>query len=392
MGAVPAQATIVSRAHASILPSFPKRVPISLLVAVATALLALAYVLARELIGDEAKGIPPSAKAHTAPSVPEPAKPNAPAGAQSAAGFLERLRRGLSPSGSEPQTVAAFPAEGWLCRIRGAHPADEGTGAVMAASTTSPTAGKMPVLRTNDLRHYLNQRLTAAAAEAAHDSVRNGNAVASKTDSHMVRPVLKSLDAVLNHILASGKGGAPRALLVAGASAKVDATAEAISIARALVARHEQVVLVDLGRGPAAVSGPLGLPRAPGLADLAAGRASFEDIVRIDPDTPLQVIAAGNPKLAAKGDENGRFTRIFEALTQAYESVVLHADREAVRKLTPALKFELPVVVAVLPAGASASSTKIDLTDFSALGCPVVVYQQGGKEPRSRSLGRVAAI
>jgi hypothetical protein len=249
----------------------------------------------------------------------------------------------------------------------------------------------MPVLRTNDLRHYLNQRLTAAA-EAANDSVRNGNAVASKTDSDKVGPVLKSLDAVLNHILASGNGGAPCALLVAGASAKVDATAEAISIARALVARREQVVLVDLTCGPAAVSGPLGLPRAPGLTDVAAGRASFEDVVRIDGDTSLQVIAAGNPKLAAEGDENGRFGHVFEALTQAYERVVLHADREAVRKLTPALKFDLPVVVAVLPAGASTSSTNIDLTDFSALGCPVVVYEQSGKEPRSRLLGRVAAI
>jgi len=492
MGAVPAQATIVSRAHASILPSFPKRGPISLLVAVATALLALAYVLARELIGapavpritrgaggraerrgsptlraprepateaatttseaqtamaplpkveksvvrpvpeaspaeqvelplatsarassamaaasasepkrpsllqrrraDEAKGKPPSAKAQAAPSGTEPAKPNAPAGAQSAAGFLERLRRGLAPSGSEPQTVAAPPAEGWLRRMRGARPADKGTGTVKAAGTTPPIAGNAPVLRTNDLRHYLNQRLTAAAAEAANDSVHNGNAVASKTDSNKVGPVLKSLDAVLNHILASGKGGAPRALLVAGASAKVDATAEAISIARALVARREQVVLVDLTRGPAAVSGPLGLPRAPGLTDVAAGRAGFEDVVRIDGDTSLQVIAAGNPKLAAKGDENGRFGHVFEALTQAYESVVLHADREAVRKLTPALKFELPVVVAVLPAGASTSSTNIDLTDFSALGCPVVVYEQSGKEPRSRLLGRVAAI
>jgi len=392
MGAVPAQATIVSWAHASILPSFPKRGSISLLVAVATALLALAYVLARELIGDEAKGRPPSAKAQAAPSVPEPTKLNAPAGLQSAAGFLERLRRNLAPSGSEPQTVAAPPAEGWLRHIRGTHPADEGTGAVRAVSTTSPTTRKMPVLRTNDLRHYLNQRLTAATAEAANDSVRNGNAVASKTDSHIVGPVLKSLHAVLNHILASGKGGAPRVLLVAGASAKVDATAEAISIARALVARREQVVLVDLTRGPAAVSGPLGLPRAPGLTELAAGRSSFDDVVRIDADTSLQVIAAGNPKLAAKGDENGRFTRVFEALTQAYESVVLHADRETVRKLTPALKFEPPVVVAVLPAGASTSSTNIDLTDFSALGCPVVVYEQSGKEPRSRLLGRVAAL
>ncbi|HUU25327.1 MAG TPA: hypothetical protein VMW68_07150, partial [Methyloceanibacter sp.] len=47
---VPAQAAIVSRAHASVLPSFPKRGPLTLLVTTATALLALAYILARELI------------------------------------------------------------------------------------------------------------------------------------------------------------------------------------------------------------------------------------------------------------------------------------------------------------------------------------------------------
>jgi Mrp family chromosome partitioning ATPase len=250
----------------------------------------------------------------------------------------------------------------------------------------------MPVLRTNDLRHYLNQRLAASAAEAANDSPRKSDATASRADGDKVGPVLKSLDAVLNHILASGKGAAPRALLVAGASAKVDAAAEAIAIARALVARREQVVLVDLTRGATAVSGPLGLPRAPGLSDLAAARAGFEDVVRIDSESPLQVIPAGNPKLAVKGDENERFTRIFEALMQAYDSVVLHADREAMRKFTPALKFELPLVVAVLPAGASASNSKTDLSDFAALGCPVLVYEQSGKAPRSKLLGRVAAI
>ncbi|MGZ5849859.1 MAG: GumC family protein, partial [Methyloceanibacter sp.] len=45
MGPVPAQAAIVSRARASILPSFPKRGPLSLLVMAATALLALCYVV-----------------------------------------------------------------------------------------------------------------------------------------------------------------------------------------------------------------------------------------------------------------------------------------------------------------------------------------------------------
>ena len=505
MGSVPAQATIVSRAHASVLPSFPKRGSMSLLVAAAMALLALAYVLARELIGapavareplreseprvrerrrpqvepavvppaatvpqsqpvappapvreaapappraqpeaarplatpavaktaateqaelplaasagasraaaaasvsppkkssflpsrrrDDAKGSPANAKPQAVTIAPMPPQDsNASPSQQSAAGFLDRLRRGLSQTQGDPQTPAPQPTGGWLARIRGAQPADEGnegSGAMQEAAAAPLTGGNMPVLRTNDLRAYLNQRLTASASEPANDSVRKADAVASKTGRDKVGPVLKSLDAVLNHILASGKGGAPRALLVAGTSPKVDATAEAISIARALVARREQVVLVDLTRGPTAISGPLGLPRSPGLSDLAAGRAGFEDVVKIDADTPLQVIAAGNPKLAASGDENDRFGRVFEALTQTYDCVVLHADPEAVRKLTPALKFELPVVVAVLPAGSSARSDKTDLADFSALGCPVLVYEQNSA--RSRLLGRVAA-
>jgi Mrp family chromosome partitioning ATPase len=250
----------------------------------------------------------------------------------------------------------------------------------------------MPVLKTNDLRAYLNQRLAASAAEAANDSVRKEGSSAAKPGSDKVGPVLKSLDAVLNHVLASGQGAAPRALLVGAASPKLDATSEAISIARALVARREQVVLVDLARGAASVSGALGLPRTPGIADLFAGVAGFEDVVRLDGDTALQVIPAGNPKLAGSDDENGRFARVFEALTQAYDCVVLHADRETLRKLTPGLRFELPVVVAVLPAGAEASGAKTDVSDFSALGCPVLVYEQNGKAPRSRFLGRVAAV
>jgi tyrosine-protein kinase Etk/Wzc len=386
MGSVPAQATIVSRAHASILPSFPKRDALSLLVAIATALLSLSYVLARELIGAPAeirgparakpKAVPDSADAKPAVVTP------------SAAGFLERLRRGLAPG--ETPTTAPEPQGGWLGRIRPARPA-AGDSNVNGDAAPSQTAGNMPVLRTNDLRHYLNQRLAASAAEAAND-LPKGDKAPSKPVSHKVGPVLKPLDAVLNHILAAGKGGAPRTVLVAGAPAKLDATAEAIAIARALVARREQVVLVDLTRGPASISGALGLPRTPGLTDLVAGRAGFEDVVRIDDDSSLQVISAGNPKLSARDDENERFGHLFEALTKAYDSVVLHADREAVRQLTPALKFELPIMVAVLPAGASDSGTKTDLAEFSALGCPVLVYEQDGKKPRSRFFERVATV
>jgi Mrp family chromosome partitioning ATPase len=295
-------------------------------------------------------------KARTGQGAPDKSEANAPAGTQSAAGFLERFRRSLSAETGEAQG-----------------------------------ATKPPVLRTNDLRHYRNQRLAVSAAEAAKKSTRRTDTAPSKSDAEKVSPALKSIDAVLNHVLANGKGAAPGALLVAGGTSKVDATAEAIAIARALVAKHEQVVLVDLTRGVASVSGALGLPRVPGLSDLAAGHASFEDVVRIDPETSLQVIPAGNPKLVVNDDANERFSRLFDALTQAYDSVVLHADRDLVRQFTPALKFEFPLVVAVLPGAASTTGAKSDLTTFSALGCPVVVYEQNGKR-RSRLFERVAAI
>jgi len=454
MRAVPAQAAIVSRAHASVLPSFPKIGPITLLVTAVTALLALAYVLAREMIGAPAEqreplraseprlkarrepparpaaasgepiAAPPPMAATASPQQPkepssrpawlrmragqtEAVKANAPTASpqsaetdpsagelSAAAGLLDRLRRGLSLGAGGPPAVEPQPTVGLLDRLRRVLPTGDGK----AGESTDTPAGSTPdavgmPLRPNDLRHYLNQRIAAAASEPASDSVRNGGASTPKGSTSKVGPVLKSLDALLNHILASAKGGggAPRALLVAGVSAKVDATPEAIHIARALVARREQVVLVDLTRGASAVSGALGLPRAPGFTDLAAGRAGFDDVVRIDADTPLQVIAAGNPKVKTKGDEAESFTRVFEELTQVYDCVVFHADREAVRTLAPALKFELPVVVAVLPPGAGAKSLTQDLSDFSALGCPVLVYEQNGKEPRSGLLARVAA-
>jgi uncharacterized protein involved in exopolysaccharide biosynthesis len=521
MGAVPAQAAIVSRAHASVLPSFPKIGPITLLVTVVTALLALAYVLAREMIGAPAEqreplraseprlkarrepparpaaasgepiaasppvrpaaaATPPALPPRAAPAVkPEtavvtvvkapPAVASAPKG-EPAVGCAPKVESGVAasaPKAAPAVAVSAPKAEPAVASAPSAEPAPpplaasaETSAPVATASPqqpkesssrpawlrmragqteavkanaptaspqfaeTDPSAGELSAaaglldrlrrglslgageppavepqpavgmpLRPNDLRHYLNQRITAATSEPASDSVRNGAASTPKGSTSKVGPVLKSLDAVLNHILASAKGGGstPRALLVAGVSAKVDATPEAIQIARALVAKREQVVLLDLTRGASAVSGALGLPRAPGFTDLAAGRAGFDDVVRIDADTPLQVIAAGNPKVKAKGNEAESFTRVFEALTQVYDCVVFHADREAVRTLAPALKFELPVVVAVLPPGAGAKSLTQDLSDFSALGCPVLVYEQNGKEPRSGLLARVAA-
>jgi len=525
MGAVPAQATIVSSAHASVLPSFPKRGPLSLLVMAATALLSLAYVLARELISgttqtaprpvqqarpkprrherirpaaepapaqpkprpaasmsrpeDKASGapaavsVPPARKlpvvipvgtlarephqaraeaetkaqpeartkapeeakseAPSEPSTPPPfqakpakrpswlkvsaprrpaAKPEAtsaksqapmakserpvaepdpeapsdksiwtppppePAPTFAATGLLDRLRQEFPQSAPDTASDEERKRSGFLGRFR----------RTTSKEDSKPTSKgvEMSALSPNDLRHYLTQRIASSDVGETPPAPKAGYG--------KVGPVLKTLDAVLDRVLTSATGGLPRALLVASTSPKADATQTAINLARALVDRNEQVVLVDLAKGASAVSGPLGMPRVPGFADLAAGRATFADVIRVDEETPLQVIPAGNPTIRGAEPEPDRFMRVFEALTQAYGCVVLHADLAAVEALLPALKFELPVMVAVLPTRARPDAEQEALSTFQALGCPVVIYEGNGRQRRMGLFSRTAAV
>ena len=245
----------------------------------------------------------------------------------------------------------------------------------------------------NDLRSYLQRRAALQNRDPAKHAWRRETATSRVKGP--VGPVLKSLDAVFNHIRARSAGPTSRVVLAVPVSTDVDATDEAIRIARALVSGKQRALLVDLTRSAAAVSGRLGLPRAPGFTELAADRADFEHVIHLDGETPLQVIPAGNPTVKADGDDIDRATRIFEALIQAYDCIVLHADHETARKLEPALDGCLQVVVAVLPPGESAKVGEKGLAELTAFGCPVVPYEQTGEERRSgRSglFGRAAAI
>jgi hypothetical protein len=343
--------------------TLPERGSFSLTVGLAAALLAIVYFLARDLLGGTYGAGRAAAQSSQIAFVTRlrgsarqaRVAARAEPGAQSAAGFLARFRRSLEAAeGEAEEAVKEFGARGFA-RLR------------FATDSAAENDG-------NDLRHYLNKRLAASQGEAR-------NAIAPEHDAGA--HVLKSLDAVLGEILPARQDTGSRALLVGGAAA-IDATAEAISIARALVAAGHQVVLLDLAHGPHSISAALGLPRFPGLSDLAAGRAQFEDVIGLDADTPLHVIAAGNPRFAADG--NGRFAAILAALTEAYDSVVLHADREALRRTAPDLRVEMSI--AVCPQGTGGTA---DLSGFKALGCRTLAYEQGGKR-RPRFLGWAAAL
>jgi Mrp family chromosome partitioning ATPase len=228
----------------------------------------------------------------------------------------------------------------------------------------------------NDLRSYLQRRPVLLSRDLAKEPGRDAPAP-PKPAQVRIGPVLKSLDAVLHHVSVRATEDTTRAVLVIAARPEIDASGEAIHLARAQASHWQRGVLVDLTHGGTLVADPLGLPHAPGFAELAAGRASFDKIIHVDDETPLQVIPAGNPTVRTeKGNE--RLARIFEALAQTYDFIVLHADRVTARTLESVLAGRLHSVVAVLAPGEGKSSAT-SLAALTAFGCPILPYEQTAK-------------
>jgi Mrp family chromosome partitioning ATPase len=243
----------------------------------------------------------------------------------------------------------------------------------------------------NDLRSYLQQRSALGSQAPAKEPEPNGSAPPKHANGNAAAtPALTSLDEVLDHLQLLAEQDAPRAVLVMAAGPEIDASREAIAVARALLPQARLRVLVDLARGPNAVSDELGLPRTPGFAELAAGTAGFDDIVHVDEETPLQVIPPGGLAVwPNSGTGSKRLARIFEALAQAYDVIVLHADRGTALMLRPILAGRLQRIVAVLARGQSKGSDS-SLLELAVFGCPVLAYAQGESERRRSFLGRAA--
>jgi succinoglycan biosynthesis transport protein ExoP len=126
-----------------------------------------------------------------------------------------------------------------------------------------------------------------------------------------------------------------------GSAPDLDTGAIAVRFARAL-ARDARVVLVAVGASDAAIKEISSDPDAPGLAELAAGSASFGDIITKDRASGLNLIVAGRDGamrsglMAAPG-----MSKNFDALAYSYAHVVIDAgglrgrDMEAVARIAP---------------------------------------------------------
>jgi uncharacterized protein involved in exopolysaccharide biosynthesis/Mrp family chromosome partitioning ATPase len=310
LNSAPADARVISRATVSNVPAYPKKLPTVLIATLAMLVLSAGWALTRELL---------------APQVVV-ARTDAPA--------------------DVPEVRADSPAK---------IPADFAAAAPVSAAAPVPSAGLAA-----RMAKVLRQRKVAEdtlAAEHAEDNVppradrfedEAPLVPTASTQDEMPEP-LPAADAPISSVEAiaeglrdtAGPAGAGNRIAVLAASHGMDTGKIAIKLARSL-AEDSRVVLVGLGFADEAVKAISGDPAAAGLAELAAGTASFADIITKDKLSNLHLIASGRAAtdriaiLSAPG-----VATTFQALARSYDHVVINAgagwgpEMEALGELAP---------------------------------------------------------
>jgi len=159
---------------------------------------------------------------------------------------------------------------------------------------------------------------------------------------------MASMPSVALHLVGKAPAEGGFRSLVTGETQSIDPTREAIALCQALAAERRQVVLIDWDLDGNGIAAQLKLPEAPGIADLVAGQASFEDVVHRLPGQETHLIGAG--ALAALGDrefDTEQLNLVLDALDEAYDHIVVAGTYEAVRLLFEAIqgRFDAGIIV-----------------------------------------------
>jgi exopolysaccharide transport family protein len=308
LGAVPSDARIISRATVSNTPYFPKKLPIVLIATLATLFLAAGFITTGELLaGNVYRTESPILDAPVA--APAPIEPVVPAAKRR----WSLSRKAAAPVEPEPGLVPGqilAPEQGLA--------SDQGLAPEQAAVPQPEAPGSLSI---------------GAMAQALRESGDTGKRIA-----------------------------------VIGAAGDAGTTSTAVALARNL-ATSARVILVDLSLERPSLAAISTDPRAPGVADLARGTASFGQVITRDRFSRVQLIAAG--RVGADSATIYKSERIaigIDALARAYDHVVIDAGAaqsilsERIARLAPCA---LLVANGVAPAKAQAVREHLAQSGFT---------------------------
>jgi Mrp family chromosome partitioning ATPase/capsule polysaccharide export protein KpsE/RkpR len=190
---------------------------------------------------------------------------------------------------------------------------------------------------------------------------------------------LESIEKLAGDIGTAGESA--RRITVVGASRNVGATMTAIALARSL-AKQSRVVLVDLALGAPNLSAIASDPKAPGIAELVNGTASFGQIITRDRHSRAHLIMAGQTDLNASSLMlSQRLAITLEALGRTYDHVLIDAGvvTEAVLDRLATLSQRV-VLVAAEADDPATTSAKRTLLDAGFANVTVLVRGSNGPE------------
>jgi len=185
-------------------------------------------------------------------------------------------------------------------------------------------------------------------------------------------------------------GEAGRRVAVIGAAAGNGATLTAVALARTL-SQNARVVMVDLALERPELASITLDPRAPGIADLVRGTASFGQIITRDRISRVQVVPAGRVGSdAAMIFMSERLSIAMDALSRTYDHIVIDAGAAP---YVPADRIARLAPCGVLVAGAashdSVNATRDNLANAGF--ADIAVFDGTASALESESIGSVAA-
>ena len=121
-----------------------------------------------------------------------------------------------------------------------------------------------------------------------------------------------------------------------------------IELVQELSDRGLAAILVDWSPDGSGLASKLGLSRTPGISELLAGAAKFEDVVQRLQDSDAHVIAAGAAQqYSPEGPDPDQLNLVLDALDEAYAHIVVVGPHDAARLLFEAIegRFDAGITV-----------------------------------------------
>ena len=144
---------------------------------------------------------------------------------------------------------------------------------------------------------------------------------------------------------AAPKEGGHRAL-VTGETMVIDASEEAIDIAKGLSDSGSHVILVDWSPSGQGMAAQAGVNATQGLTELVTGAIGFEEAVQKLPQSQVHFIACGAPLDGVDVDPD-QLNLVLDALDEAYDYIVVAGQTEEARVLFEAIqgRFDAGILV-----------------------------------------------